>query len=377
MKLHDALNMAHLFRPLGVPANPANICVISMHGDLGRIGEMLQLHPNLKPRALIIPDLPAQTALNLRIELDGEKLPVHEFAWLGECPQLEKIFICPQDPVILASILSEMGRFLASMAVENIWLFGKETPAHSIRPAYPDFFAENRDALEHACGLFDDQGSREVFIGRLKALLAGNSAYIPIASHREYFHPLVHPESGDIMIDGGVSDMVGMQKEFARAVGERGQIFGFEPIPSMAESAGRQLAGLSSYHLQCAGLARESGEAVFDDLRDSSRISSSADMKPGQVRCQLTSIDEFCAKNHLGRINCIKLDVEGAELDALKGAEKTIRRCMPRLIVCLYHKPVDMYEIPLWIKETAPDYRLYLAHSSCQFMDTILYAIKG
>lgn len=377
MNLVDDLNLAHLLRPLGVPANPANICVISMHGDLGRIGEMLQLHSNLKPQALVIPDLPPNTALNLRIELDGRKLPVHELAWLGQSPQLEKVLICPQDPVMLASLLTELGIFLASMAVEDIWLYGKAAPIHSIRPAYPNFFVENRERLELARGLFDDNYSRNVFSCRLKALLTGNSGYIPIASHREYFHPLVHPEDGDIMIDGGVSDMVGIQKEFAVAVGERGQIFGFEPIPSMAESAGRQLAKFHSYHINSAGLAQESGYAVFDDLRDSSHISKAGEQQDGQLRCQLTSIDDFCAQNHLGRINCIKLDVEGAELAALKGSVKTIHKCMPRLIICLYHKPADMYEIPVWIKETAPEYKLYLAHSSCQFMDTILYAVKG
>jgi hypothetical protein len=55
----------------------------------------------------------------------------------------------------------------------------------------------------------------------------------------------------------------------------------------------------------------------------------------------------------------IKMDIEGAELDALKGAENTIRRYRPILAVCLYHRAEDIYEIPIFVKGICPDYRLF------------------
>ena len=57
------------------------------------------------------------------------------------------------------------------------------------------------------------------------------------------------------------------------------------------------------------------------------------------------------------RITMIKMDVEGAELESLKGARKTIQRDKPKLAICIYHKPEDMTEIPLYIKELVPEYR--------------------
>ena len=69
------------------------------------------------------------------------------------------------------------------------------------------------------------------------------------------------------------------------------------------------------------------------------------------------------------------MDVEGAELESLKGAQKVIQRDKPKLAICIYHKPEDMVEIPLYIKELIPEYKLYIRHHSNYIFETVLYAI--
>ena len=69
------------------------------------------------------------------------------------------------------------------------------------------------------------------------------------------------------------------------------------------------------------------------------------------------------------------MDIEGAELESLQGARKTIRRDRPKLAVCIYHKPEDMIEIPLYIKELVPEYKLYIRHHSNSGTETVLYAV--
>jgi len=71
------------------------------------------------------------------------------------------------------------------------------------------------------------------------------------------------------------------------------------------------------------------------------------------------------------------MDVEGAELESLKGAEKTIRRDRPKLAICIYHKPEDMTEIPLFIKELVPEYKLYVRMHANDGSETVLYAIPS
>lgn len=75
------------------------------------------------------------------------------------------------------------------------------------------------------------------------------------------------------------------------------------------------------------------------------------------------------------RATFIKMDVEGAELKSLIGAENTIKNYKPRLAISIYHKPSDIYEIPQLLMEYRPDYRFYIRHYTSYIWETVLYAI--
>lgn len=75
------------------------------------------------------------------------------------------------------------------------------------------------------------------------------------------------------------------------------------------------------------------------------------------------------------KVTYIKMDIEGSELAALRGAEQIIREQRPKMAICVYHKPEDMWEIPKLILEYQPDYKLYLRHYSLYSTETVLYCI--
>lgn len=96
----------------------------------------------------------------------------------------------------------------------------------------------------------------------------------------------------------------------------------------------------------------------------SRKISANQGVSVEQVR-----LDDFCNTNKI-KPDFIKMDIEGSELDALQGCEEIIRNAKPTLAICLYHKPTDMWEIPLFIHTLVPTYKLYCkkSHWSQEFV---------
>jgi len=284
-------------------------------------------------------------------------------------PQLNLVYYLPPGWAH-GQALAELSRVLSPCGVRNFYIYTEhETSAFTMHK--PNFFAQNSKQLENVYNNLADEAGRETYLARIKAVITGIAGYLPIASHSEYLHPLVKPEAGDIMIDGGVSDLVGAQGTFAEAVGPKGMVYGFEPIPSMYESARQSLSLHENYRLFCQGLGLKKEKLHFEYAHDSSRVSNAG---ANTIECEIINIDNVVEEQRLERLDCIKLDIEGSELDALKGAAKTIEKFRPKLIICLYHKPEDIIDIPTYIKSLVPEYELYVSHSSFYFMDTILHA---
>lgn len=75
------------------------------------------------------------------------------------------------------------------------------------------------------------------------------------------------------------------------------------------------------------------------------------------------------------KITYLKMDIEGAELSALHGAEETIKRDRPVLAICVYHRRDDLITIPQYIKKIVPEYKLYLRSHFPYASEVVLYAI--
>lgn len=71
----------------------------------------------------------------------------------------------------------------------------------------------------------------------------------------------------------------------------------------------------------------------------------------------------------------IKMDIEGSEKQALKGAMGIIKRDKPMLAICAYHMNDDFLEIPKLIKQIVPEYKFYLRHHNVAGTETVIYAV--
>ncbi|MFW5881994.1 MAG: FkbM family methyltransferase [Planctomycetota bacterium] len=75
--------------------------------------------------------------------------------------------------------------------------------------------------------------------------------------------------------------------------------------------------------------------------------------------------------------NYIKMDIEGGEFDALQGMHSVLTACRPRLAVCVYHHPSDLWRIPLMIADILPDYRMHLRMHGELMQEIVLYCIPN
>lgn len=368
MSLAEYLPHLELLRALQEPSGERPVCIVIPSRELRRLSVWLRRREHLRVSHIIVADAPAGAKIEASLPASwGSPAVMGGLASLVGLAACDKVFLfTPEWLVRVAS----MG--IPALGGEAIFIPATSDPALARRTPLPGYYGEHAASLEKAWTLLHAGQDRDVFARRVKALMTGDPGYLRVASHAEYDHPLVALEPGDVLLDGGLSDMVECQEAFARKVGETGLVHGFEPIPWMAEKAAEQLKPCPWYHVHALGLADREGEARFASLRDSSHLAAS-DCADG-VDCRLTTMDAFVGRAGLSRVDAIKLDVEGAELAALRGAQNLIRSHHPKLIVCLYHKPRDLFEIPLWLHQLAPGYEMRLAHSSCGFTDTILYA---
>ncbi len=89
----------------------------------------------------------------------------------------------------------------------------------------------------------------------------------------------------------------------------------------------------------------------------------------------VTPIDKLVVDHQLPRIDVVKLDVEGAEREALEGARASLERYRPQVHISIYHRFDDLFELPLMLAEWLPGYRWYLGHHSYYQMETDIYGI--
>ncbi|MET0622614.1 MAG: FkbM family methyltransferase [Pyrinomonadaceae bacterium] len=186
----------------------------------------------------------------------------------------------------------------------------------------------------------------------------------------------IRAREGDVVIDGGafIGD-TGLY--FAARVGPEGKVYAFEFEERGLEILGKNLAlnphlsdriRVVPHAMWCESdrpLGYEpNGPATTVALRES-----------GEASVTTLSIDDLVKGEGLVKVDFVKMDIEGAELSALKGAEATLRAFRPTLAISVYHREEDFAEIPAYINSLGLGYEFYLEHFTVYACETILFAV--
>lgn len=183
----------------------------------------------------------------------------------------------------------------------------------------------------------------------------------------QYFDTL--PMTNDeVFIDAGCYDG-NTTKEFLKSCnGRYSKIYAFEPDGNCYKKCEENLKGIDNLELMNYGLWDKEAALRFAATADT----ASKITEDGETIVETKSLDTLLGNQ---RVTFIKMDIEGAEYQALKGAEGIIRTWKPKLAICVYHKWEDIFTIPELILEYNPDYKLYFRHYCFNACETVLYAV--
>jgi FkbM family methyltransferase len=187
----------------------------------------------------------------------------------------------------------------------------------------------------------------------------------------------VECEPGDQAIDAG-GCWADTALYFAHKVGSAGKVHSFEFLPSNLEIYRRNLDMNPELKLRVDLIQNPiwstAGEEIAIDANGPGTRLRPDELESGKMKFCTESIDHLVETGRIAKVDFIKMDIEGAELAALRGAEQTVRRFKPKLAITVYHSLNDFWEIPMYLESLNLGYRFSLRHFTIHSEETVLYA---
>ena len=236
----------------------------------------------------------------------------------------------------------------------------------------PAFIQENKDYLSTVYDNLLDQHSRDSFVAYLLSKSRQDMKYLPPVFDKYQYFPrdIIQLTDHESYFDCGAFTGDTIADFLKASGGGYNRIWAAEPDRSNYQLLLHYINSeqLSNIEAVNKGIYAYAGRLPFQE--EGSMLSMITNESERYI--EVDTIDHITAGHP---VTYIKMDVEGAELMALKGAEQTIRTCKPLLGVSIYHKTRDLIDIPLYIKEIVPEYRFYFRVHKKLAIDTVLYGI--
>ena len=242
----------------------------------------------------------------------------------------------------------------------------------------PHKLIESAESIRKAWLLLNDDISRNEYLAQIHWRLNPEFDQIPAqADHEIYFPPdLFKLDKNEVFVDCGAYTGDTLRSFFRQTKVQFKTLFAFEPDPANY----KELLDLVASFPQDIGqriktsdlaLGRQSEQLYFD----AQGVASSSLSASGSIQIQSEPLDLLLAEESP---TYIKMDIEGAEIDALAGASQSIRKHLPILAISVYHHQDHIWNIPLMIHSLSNGYKFYLRRYTPRVLDDlVLYAVPA
>lgn len=257
--------------------------------------------------------------------------------------------------------------------LENIYRIAGEAELYAPDvPAFGDglfdraFFECHRHELEETEALLCDEESKRIFQNVIRFKLTGNIKYLAdaVSDPERVRRELVQPTEIRAAADLGAYNGDTVRELLDHADGAIGTVYAMEPdarnfrkLQAYAEAETRaRIVPIA------AGAWSETATLYFDGSGNrNASFGQNRSETLGDRPAKLTEIAADTLDRVLSgaTVDYIKYDVEGSEKEALQGSANTIRACTPTLLISLYHRNEDLFELPLFMKRNFPAYKKF------------------
>lgn len=228
----------------------------------------------------------------------------------------------------------------------------------------------------------EDELSRDVLFGLLKTRLTSDIRWLVKYSNEgemQYFDSRIveSQKKFEKIVFCDVGAYIGdTLQELIKHVPNINSIYLYEPDSynlEMAKRMARQLElGDIKINIRKKGLSNIKKQAYFEENGASGRVVNSIEQFDKLGLIELTTLDDDVHE----KVSFLKMDIEGEERNALRGARSHIVNDRPAVAVCVYHKEDDLRIIYSFLKECNADYKMFLRHYDYQYVgETVLYAV--
>jgi FkbM family methyltransferase len=256
------------------------------------------------------------------------------------------------------------------------WTFSRFMPNED-RMELPQRILDCAREMEPAYNFLSDERSRREFRAQIRWRCLLDYDCLPQHDDpREMYFPadLFRISREEVFVDCGAFDGDSLRAFLAAANGQFSRIYAWEADAGNVDKLSRSVLNLPSavsakVTVMPYAVGRQDGKVRFSaNGTAGSRVAAVG--SGHEVQCR--SLDSAFTET---RPSLIKMDIEGAEPEALLGAARTMARHRPIMAVCAYHKCDHLWTIPQLLKAANPDYSIFLRRYAEDCWETVYYAV--
>ncbi len=230
--------------------------------------------------------------------------------------------------------------------------YSPSVPVASAELFTADYLKENAERFENAYELLCDEHSKRAFLNVLRFRISGKPEYLfeIMYEKKRLYEEILKLTDKETIVDLGAYDGDTIREFLEATKGKYRKLIALEPDAKNFRKLESKTAALENIERYNLGASDKKETLLF-----AKKGGRNSRVDEGGIPVSFDSVDNIVKE----KITLLKMDIEGAEARALEGARETIRKYLPKLYICGYHRNEDLFLLPEKIKALDSRYKIY------------------